>query len=73
MDNENIKLLWMSLGAFMLVLLQTDMFQNAIAFVNRAWIPLIGDICFYLSELLSFIVVVIFVITSLKLIRYNIK
>lgn len=73
MDNKNIKLLLVALGSLMLVLLQAEVFQNSIGFLNFVGITLLGDIFFYLSGLLSFVGVVIFVITAFKLIRYNIK
>ncbi|MDZ4993405.1 hypothetical protein GNF80_10560 [Clostridium perfringens] len=74
MDNKNIKLLWVALGSLMLVLLQVETFQDSIGFLlNFVGITFLGDICFYLSGLLSFVGVVIFVITSLKIIRYNIR
>lgn len=73
MDNKNVKLLLVALGSFMLVLLQAEVFQKSIGFLNFVGITLLGEIFFYLSGLLSFVGVVIFVITAFKLIRCNIK
>lgn len=73
MDSKNTKLLLVGLGSFMLVLLQVKVFQDSIGFLNFVGITLVGDIFFYLSGLLSFVGVVVFVITAFKLIRYNIK
>lgn len=73
MDSKNTKLLLVGLGSFMLVLLQVKVFQDSIGFLNFVGITLIGDIFFYLSGLLSFVGIVVFVITAFKLIRYNVK
>lgn len=73
MDSKNTKLLLVDLGSFMLVLLQVKVFQDSIGFLNFVGITLVGDIFFYLSGLLSFVGVVVFVITAFKLIRYNVK
>ncbi|MDZ5253580.1 hypothetical protein [Clostridium sp. LIBA-8841] len=73
MDSKNTKLLLVGLGSFMLVLLQVKVFQDSIGFLNFVGITLVGDIFFYLSGLLSFVGVVVFVITAFKLIRYNVK
>lgn len=73
MDSKNTKLLLVGLGSFMLVLLQVKVFQESIGFLNFVGITLVGDIFFYLSGLLSFVGVVVFVITAFKLIRYNVK
>lgn len=73
MDNKNTKLLLVGLGSFLLVLLQAEVFQDSIGFLNFIGITLVGDIFFYLSGLLSFVGVVVFIITAFKLIRYNVK
>ena len=73
MNDRNLKLIYTALGALMLVLLQTDTFQNAISFTNLIGILYLGDIVFMLSKVLSFIGVIIFVITSFKLIFLNIN
>ena len=73
MKNTDIKLIYSALGAFMLVLLQTAPFQNAIGFSNIIGIPYFGDIVFLISRLISFIGVIVFIISSIKLILNNIK
>ena len=73
MNDRNLKLIYTALGALMLVLLQTDTFQNAISFTNLIGILYLGDIVFMLSKVLSFIGVIIFVVTSFKLIFLNIN
>ena len=73
MENENIKLILVALGSFMLVLLQTEMFQRAIEIFSFIELTIIGDIILLLSSILSFVGFVIFAFTSFKLIRNNIK
>ncbi|MDM0491275.1 hypothetical protein ACV3T9_09790 [Clostridium perfringens] len=73
MKNENIKLILVALGSFMLVLLQTEMFQRAIEIFSFIGLTVIGDIILLLSSILSFVGFVIFAFTSFKLIRNNIK
>ncbi|NGT12601.1 hypothetical protein G6Y96_12690 [Clostridium perfringens] len=73
MENENIKLILVALGAFMLVLLQTEMFQRAIEIFSFIGLSVIGDIILLLSSILSFVGFVIFTFTSFKIIRNNIK
>ncbi|MGV1059954.1 hypothetical protein ACQR24_03775 [Clostridium perfringens] len=73
MENENIKLILVALGSFMLVLLQTEMFQRAIEIFSFIGLTVIGDIILLLSSIVSFVGFVIFAFTSFKLIRNNIK
>ncbi|EHK2327600.1 hypothetical protein KCK52_001403 [Clostridium perfringens] len=73
MKNENIKLILVALGSFMLVLLQTEMFQRAIEIFSFIGLTVIGDIILLLSSILSFVGFVIFAFTSFKLIKNNIK
>ncbi|ABG87503.1 hypothetical protein [Clostridium perfringens] len=73
MENKNIKLILVALGSFMLVLLQTEMFQRAIEIFSFIGLTIIGDIILLLSSILSFVGFVIFAFTSFKLIRNNIK
>jgi len=61
MSKKNIKLIYSSLGAFMLVLLQTSVFQNALGFSNVIGIPYLREILFFISNILSFIGVIIFI------------
>ena len=73
MNDRNLKLIYIALGSLMLILLQSDVFQLAISLINMLAIPyLIGGI-YWLINILSFVGVVIFIITSLKLILNNIK
>ncbi|HAT4185851.1 TPA: hypothetical protein I9007_001368 [Clostridium perfringens] len=73
MENKNIKLILVALGSFMLVLLQTEMFQRAIEIFSFIGLTIIGDIILLLSSILSFVGFVIFAFISFKLIRNNIK
>ena len=73
MENENIKLILVALGSFMLVLLQTEMFQRAVEIFSFIGLTIIGDIILLLSSILSFVGFVIFAFTSFKIIKNNIK
>ncbi|MBY0754064.1 hypothetical protein K5V21_01215 [Clostridium sardiniense] len=73
MNSKDIKLLYSALGAFMLVLLQTTVFQNALMFLNLIGIPYLGDIALVLINMLSCVGVIVFIISSVKLIKNNIK
>lgn len=73
MKNKDLRLIYLALGAFMLVLLQTPIFQNAIGFTNIIGMYYLGDVTFKLVGIISFIGVIIFIISALKLIFNNIK
>ena len=73
MENENINLILVALGSFMLVLLQTEMFQRTLEIFSFIGLTIIGDIILLLSSILSFVGFVIFAFTSFKIIRNNIK
>ncbi|MDM1005992.1 hypothetical protein QTJ04_06960 [Clostridium perfringens] len=73
MENKNIKLILVALGSFMLVLLQTEMFQRGVEIFSFIGLTIIGDIILLLSSILSFVGFVIFAFTSFKIIRNNIK
>ncbi|MDM0948285.1 hypothetical protein QTI79_03525 [Clostridium perfringens] len=73
MENKNIKLILVALGSFMLVLLQTEMFQRCLEIFSFIGLSVIGDIILLLSSILSFVGFVIFAFTSFKIIRNNIK
>ncbi|MBO3319199.1 MAG: hypothetical protein E6623_07780 [Clostridium perfringens] len=73
MENKNIKLILVALGSFMLVLLQTEMFQRSLEIFSFIGLSVIGDIILLLSSVLSFGGFVIFAFTSFKIIRNNIK
>lgn len=73
MNEKNLKLIYTALGSLMLILLQSDVFQLAISAINMIPIPYLLGIVFGLINILSFIGVVIFIITSLKLVHNNIK
>lgn len=53
MENKNIKLILVALGSFMLVLLQTEMFQRAVEIFSFIGLTIIGDIILLLSSILS--------------------
>ena len=72
-ENKNIKLILVALGSFMLVLLQTEMFQRSLEIFSFIGLSVIGDIILLLSSILSFVGFVIFAFTSFKIIRNNIK
>ncbi|EDT16151.1 hypothetical protein [Clostridium perfringens] len=73
MENKNIKLILVALGSFMIVLLQTEMFQRTLEIFSFIGLTIIGDIILLLSSILSFVGFVIFAFTSFKIIRNNIK
>ena len=73
MENKNIKLILVALGSFMLVLLQTEMFQRTLEIFSFIGLTIIGDIILLLSSILSFVGFVIFAFISFKIIRNNIK
>ncbi|MDU7966765.1 MAG: hypothetical protein E7J25_07825 [Paeniclostridium sordellii] len=74
MDNKNMKLIYLLVGSLMLVLLQTPIFQNSLGFINITNIPyFFGDIIFYLSGSLSFIVAIIFTIVAFEIMINNIN
>ena len=73
MNDRNLKLLYIALGSLMLIFLQSDVFQLAISLINILPIPYLPSVTFWLINIPSFVGVVIFVITSLKLILNNIK
>ena len=55
MENKNIKLILVALGSFMLVLLQTEMFQRSLEIFSFIGLSVIGDIILLLSSILSFV------------------
>ncbi len=73
MSNRDLKLIYMALGALMLILLQTNVFQNAISFIHLIPIPYLLEISFFFVNMLSFIGAILFIIIALKLIFNNIK
>ena len=73
MNDRNLKLVYIALGSLMLILLQSDVFQLAISTMNILPMPYLMGIVYSLIRILSFVGVVIFIITSLKLILNNIK
>ncbi|MBO3337122.1 hypothetical protein JJB61_06635 [Clostridium perfringens] len=73
MENKNIKLILVALRSFMLVLLQTEMFQRSLEIFSFIGLSVIGYIILLLSSILSFVGFVIFAFTSFKIIRNNIK
>ena len=73
MNNRDLKLIYVALGALMLMLLQTNVFQNAISFIHLIPIPYLLEISFFFVNMLSFIGAILFIIIALKLIFNNIK
>lgn len=71
--NENIKLLYVALGSLMLVMLQTLMFQNALGLSNLVRIIYLGDVVFFVARIISFVGVIIFITSAIKLIKNNIR
>lgn len=72
MDN-NAKLVYVALGALMLVMLQLNVFQDSIGFANVIGIHYLGEVMFQLSNILSFVGVILFVVIAFKLIIKNIR
>ena len=73
MSKENAKLIYAIIGSFMLVLLKTDPFQQALGFSNTIGVLYLGDIVYFVTNLISFLSVLLFVTLSIKLIIKNIK
>ena len=73
MDNKNIKLLYSIIGSFLLVLLKTPPFQKALGFSNTIGIPLLGDVIYFITNLISFLATLLFILLTIKLIINNIK
>lgn len=73
MKEKSIELIYLTLASFMLVLLQTAPFQNAIGFVNIIGIPYLGEIIFYITSFLSFVGAILFIFSSIKLILITLK
>ncbi len=49
MENKNIKLILVALGSFMLVLLQTEMFQRGVEIFSFIGLTIIGDIILFIK------------------------
>ena len=80
MKSKNTNLIYLALGAFMLVLLQSNIFSNSLWFIAQIPISylgeitiLLGEITILLSKILSFIGAILFIFVSLKLIKINFK
>ncbi|MCX0379702.1 hypothetical protein QTH11_04360 [Clostridium perfringens] len=73
MKSKNTNLIYLALGAFMLVLLQSNIFSNSLWFIAQIPIPYLGEITILLSKILSFIGAILFIFVSLKLIKINFK
>lgn len=73
MKIKNINLIYLALGSFMLVLLQSNLFLDSLWFAGQIPIPYLGEIIIFLSKILSFIGAIIFIFTALKLIHINFK
>ncbi|CAG9344124.1 hypothetical protein QTH27_03295 [Clostridium perfringens] len=73
MKSKNTNLIYLALGAFMLVLLQSNIFLESLWFIAQIPIPYLGEITILLSKILSFIGAILFIFVSLKLIKINFK
>ena len=73
MKIKNTNLMYLVLGSFMLVLLQSNVFINTLWFAAQIPIPYLGETIIFLSKILSFIGAIIFILTALKLIYVNFK
>ena len=70
---RNTNLIYLALGSFMLVLLQSNIFLESLWFIAQIPIPYLGEITILLSKILSFIGALLFIFVSLKLIKINFK
>lgn len=70
---RNTNLIYLALGAFMLVLLQSNIFLESLWFIAQIPIPYLGEITILFSKILSFIGAILFIFVSLKLIKINFK
>lgn len=73
MKSKNTNLIYLALGSFMLVLLQSNIFSNSLWFIAQIPIPYLGEITILFSKILSFIGAILFIFVSLKLIKINFK
>ncbi|MCI2778622.1 hypothetical protein ACQR22_04070 [Clostridium perfringens] len=73
MKSKNTNLIYLALGAFMLVLLQSNIFLESLWFIAQIPIPYLGEITILLSKILSFIGALLFIFVSLKLIKISFK
>ncbi|MDM0493541.1 hypothetical protein [Clostridium perfringens] len=73
MKSKNTNLIYLALGAFMLVLLQSNIFLESLWFIAQIPIPYLGEITILFSKILSFIGAILFIFVSLKLIKINFK
>lgn len=71
MNDKNIKLLYLSLGSFMLILLPSEIFQNTVGTFNIIGAYFVSQIVFFISQILSTIGMIIFIICAIKLILNN--
>lgn len=70
---RNTNLIYLALGAFMLVLLQSNIFLESLWFIAQIPIPYLGEITILFSKILSFIGALLFIFVSLKLIKISFK
>ena len=73
MNEENKKIIYAMIGNIMLVLLQTSPFQEALGFSNIIGIQYIGDIVYFITDLISFLAVLLFIGSVIKFMIQNIK
>ena len=73
MKDKNLKLVYSILGCIMLILLQTYPFKNSLGAINLLIKGPLGNIFMYISYVLSFSAVILFIVLSIKLIIINLK
>lgn len=73
MNEENKKIIYAMIGSVMLTILQTSLFQEALGFSNIIGIPYIGDIVYFITDLISFLAVLLFIGLVIKFMIQNIK
>ena len=73
MQNKNIRLTYLALGSFILILLNTSIVQNSLSFFHYIGLHLLGDTLSLLTNFLSFAGAILFIFSAIKLILNNIK
>lgn len=66
-DQKQMKLIYSIIGSLMLILLQSQPFQDALGFSNLVGILYLGDWVFFLTDVLSFLGVGYFIVSAIKL------
>lgn len=68
MNKESKKLIYAIIGTVMLVLLKTSPFQDALGLSNTIGIPYIREILYFVTNLISFLAVLLFITLVIKFI-----